>query len=309
MFKSLVVSKVSVLFIALSMLGLHITKSTLVEAKVRPADINHPTDHNGLGRGYAPPGALFSFDIWGGVGGTSDPYILRSQSGFFFNSRSPFEAGELGLSWGMFNHSYEDSNETESGTYTTNLVVDWRWRGGKRSLHDPYFGIGVALPTRKLSGEGGFEGEAQLDAFQIALASRFGGQKRWIWEPNSASAFFESGGRTNWGSFIVEGELAGAYLYRVANSTVIESANLFVQANGALGFQGKKSTFLLGGGYGIAPLSFAEDVDQIHAKLSYSYLREKNEYFINLFVPIDAPAGLLGNQVGLNLVLGIQGQM
>ena len=115
--------------------------------------------------------------------------------------------------------------------------------------------------------------------------------------------------RVNWGSFIVEGELASAYLYRVANSSVIETANLFVQASGALGLQGKKSTFLLGGGYGIAPLSFADDVDQIHARVSYSYLRKKNEYFVNLFVPIDAPAGLLANQLGVNLVLGIQGQM
>ena len=197
MFKFLVMSKLNGLFITLIVIGSQTMKSEKVQAKVRPADITHPTDHHGLGRGYAPPGALFSFDVWGGTSGISDPYTLRSQSGFFFNSRSPFESGELGLSWGMFNHSYEDATESDSGTYTTNLVLDWRWRGGKRSLHDPYFGLGVALPTRKLSGEGGFEGEAQLDAFQIALASRFGGQKRWIWEPNSAAAFFETGGRVN----------------------------------------------------------------------------------------------------------------
>ena len=107
----------------------------------------------------------------------------------------------------------------------------------------------------------------------------------------------------------MEGELATAYLYRVADSTVIETANLFVQASGAMGFQGQKSGFVLGGGYGIAPLSFAEDIDQIHARATYSYLRDKNEYYVSLFLPIDAPAGLLANQVGVNLVLGIQGQL
>lgn len=279
------------------------------EAKVRPSDINSPTDHRGLGRGYAPPGMLYRVDLWGGVGGNSYPFISRSQTGFFFTTRAPFDSGELGLSWGMFNHQYENLTDIESSTYTTNLALDWRWSGQKKNWHAPYLGLGIALPTRKLSGEGGIEGEAQLDAFQIALASRFGGLKRWLWEPNSLAGFLETGGRAQWGSFVMEGEIGAAYSYRVMESTLIESANLFIQASGAMGFQGEHSGLLIGGGYGMAPLSLAADVDQIHAKLSYVYLSKDNEYFVNFFVPIDAPAGLLSGQVGLNLVLGLQGQM
>ena len=278
-------------------------------AKVRPSDITEPTDHFGLGRGYAPPGAKFNLDIWGGIGSIADPFVQRSQAGFLFNIHSPFDSGELGVTWGMFSHNYEEVNDVESGVYTTNLALDWRWRGGKKQLHDPFLGIGIALPTRTLSGEGGIEGDAQLDAYNIALASRFGGQKRWLWELNTASVFLETGGRSQWGSFILEGDLGVAYMYRVAESNIIETANLFAQTSARLGFQGSEHGLLIGGGYAIAPLSLAEDFDQIHTQVNYTYIRNESEYFINLFLPIDAPAGLLANQVGMTLIVGTQGQM
>lgn len=279
------------------------------DAKVRPSDMIHPTDQLGLGRGYAPPGAQFDIDLWGGFGGVNDPYQARSQGGFLFTVRSPFDSGELGLTWGMFSHTYEDLLDEESGVYTTNLAIDWRWRGEKRTLHSPYFGLGVALPTRSLSGEGGLEGDAQLDAYHIALASRFGGQKRWFWEPNTASAFMETGGRASWGSFVLEGELGVAYLYRILESVAIESANLFIQANGGIGFQGTQSGLIISGGYGIAPLSLSEDVDQLFAQLTYTLIRGKDEYFLSLIAPIDAPAGLLGGQVGITALIGVNGEM
>ena len=278
-------------------------------AKVRPSDINHPTDHLGLGRGYAPPSALFDAGLWGGVGGADDPYQSRSQTGFFFNIRSPFESGELGLSWGMFSHNYENLVDDESGVYTANIAIDWRWRGGERELHDPFIGLGISMPTRSLSGEGGLEGEAQLDAYRIALASRFGGQNRWLWEPNTASAFLEMGGRSTWSHFILQGDLGAAYMYRVIESTEIESANVFVQASGALGFQGALSGLLIGGGYALTPTSLVEDIDQLHAQATYSYLRNDVEYYVSLFVPIDAPAGILGDQMGATALIGARGEM
>ena len=293
--------------VALSCCLIHAVTSA--DAKVRPSDIVHPTDRFGLGRGYAPPGALFNLDLWGGFGGADDPYQSRSQGGFLFSVRSPFDAGELGVTWGMFSHSYEDLIDEESGVYTTNLAIDWRWRGEERSLHTPYLGLGVALPLRSLSGEGGLEGDAQLDAYQVALASRFGGQKRWLWEPNSASAFLETGGRATWGRFVLEGELGAAYLYRIIDSTTIESANLFIQASGNMGFQGEVSGLLIGGGYSISPLSLAEDVDQLYAALTYTFIRGKLEYFLSLIAPIDAPLGYLGSQLGATAMIGVNGEM
>ena len=293
-------------FVLTAYVALH---SPYIEAKVRPSDIIHPTDDIGLGRGYAPPGALFDIDLWGGFGGGDDPYQSRSQVGFMFTTRSPFEFGDLGVTWGMFSHSYENLIDEESGVYTTNLAVDWRWRGEDRSLHAPYFGLGIALPLRSLSGEGGLEGEAQLDANHIALASRFGGQKRWLWEPNTTSVFLESGGRATWGRFVLEGELGIAYLYRVIESVEIESANLFVQANGNLGFQGERSGLLVGGGYAISPLSLADDVDQLYTQLTYTLVQGKLEYFLSTILPIDAPTGYLGGQVGATLLVGVNGEM
>ena len=309
MSKSFIHKKLRFFLVIITVVSIQHVGVEQTQAKVRPSDINHPTDQFGLGRGYAPPGAIFDLNLWGGGGGISDPYAARSQVGFFFNARSPFDSGELGISFGMFNHSYEGRTDKESGTYTTNFILDWRWRGGNRGVHDPYFGVGVTLPTRKMSGEGGFEGEAQLDAFQMALASRFGGQNRWIWEPNTASAFFETGGRATWGDFLLEGDLGAAYMYRVANSNVIENANLFIQASVGLGLQGDYAGLTVGGGYAITPLSLAEDVDQLHAKLTYTYVIKSKEYYASIIVPIDAPAGLLAEQIGATAMLGIQGQL
>jgi len=279
------------------------------DAKVRPSDISYPTNTEKLGRGYEPPGAIFDVSLWGGTGEVSSPYKSRGHMGLIFEARSPFTSGELGFRFGMFNHSIEFLTDEDSGVYSSNLSLDWRWRGGKRGPQDPYVSIGVALPTRKLSGEGGVEGESQLDAFRIALASRFGGFDRWIWEPNSASAFVETGGRAQWGSFILEGEFAIAYLYRVAESTEIEPANLFAQVGAGIGMGSDIWALTLGGGYAITPLSTAADVDQIHSQVKLAYSPEKLDYYLAALVPIDAPMGVTDGDMGWALTFGMIGQL
>jgi hypothetical protein len=279
------------------------------EAKVRPSDISYPTNVDGLGRGYEPPGAIFDISLWGGISEVTSPYKSRSHAGLLFEARSPFSQGELGFRFGMFNHSVEFLVEEDGGLYSSNLSLDWRWRGGERGPNDPFIGIGIALPTRKLSGEGGVEGESQLDAFRVALASRFGGFDRWMWEPNTSSAFVEAGGRSQWGGLIIEGEAAVAYLYRVAESTEVESANLFAQASGGIGIAIDTWALIVGGGYAISPLSTAEDVDQLHGRVKMTYSPNQLSYYVSMFIPVDAPMGVIDGEMGWALTLGMVGQL
>ena len=290
-------------------LALSLWVTSAATAKVRPSDISYPTNNEKLGRGYDVPGAIFDLSLWGGAGGPADTEQTRSVVGLLFEARSPFPSGELGFRLGMFNHQFELDGEEDRGVYSSNLSLDWRWRGGERGPHDPFIGVGVALPTRKLSGEGGLEGESQLDAQRIGLASRFGGFDRWMWEPNSAAAFVEMGGRSRWGGFFVEGELAISYLYRVADSTEIEPGNLFAQAGAGLGVGGDVWTVSLGGGYAITPLSLAGDVDQIHGRAQVIYAPQTLNYYVALFAPIDAPMGVLDGSFGWSLTLGMMGQL
>lgn len=278
-------------------------------AKVRPADLSLPTDHLGLGEGYATPGPIIDVKLWGGTGGLSDPFKIRSHLGIDVEVRTTLSLGQLGARWGLFTHSYEVLADDDQGLYSSNLSLDWRFVGGEGGVDAPYFGIGLSLPAIKLSGEGGFEGESQLDAYQVALASLYGGFNRWLWEPNTASAFIEAGGHAQWGLFAIEGEVAVAYLYRVLDSTVIETANVFAQAGGALGLQGDVWGFMIGGGYATAPLSAAEDFDQLHGRLELSYLVNRVSYYAQVITPIDAPIGLVGGEMGWSGILGIVGQL
>ena len=278
------------------------------QAKVRPSDISYPTNVDKLGRGYDPPGAIFDVSLWGGGGEVSTPFKSRNHAGLLFEARSPFTSGELGFRFAMFNHSIEFLTDEDRGLYSSNLSLDWRWRGGERGPHDPFFGIGIALPTRKLSGEGGVEGESQIDAFRVALASRFGGFDRWMWEPNSTSVFIEAGGRSQWGGFILEGEAAVAYLYRIADSTEVEAANLFAQASAGVGIADDMWALTVGGGYAISPLSAEPDVDQLHTRVKMMYSFERLSYYVSALVPIDAPMGVTDGDMGWALTVGMIGQ-
>ena len=130
-----------------------------------------------------------------------------------------------------------------------------------------------------------------------------------MWEPNCASAFVETGGRARWSSFILEGELALAYLYRVAESTEVEPAQLFAQVGAGMGVGSEVWTFTLGGGYAISPLSTATDVDQIHGRAKFAYSPESLSYYLSVLVPIDAPMGVIDGDMGWALTLGMVGQL
>ena len=279
------------------------------DAKVRPSDISYPTNQHGLGRGYDLPGSIFNVSIWGGFGEVLEPYKNRSHWGVLFESRSNFESGELGFNLAMLKHNVEFEVDDNSGVYSSNLALDWRWRGGDRGRLAPFFGVGVAIPTRSLSGEGEIEGTSQLDALRVGLASRFGGFKRWMWEPNSAAAFIETGGNTHWGKLFLEGEVAVAYLYRVIESTEVESANLFAQVGGDLGILNETWRLTVGGGYAISPLSLAGDVDQIHGRVKFVYSPKTVDYYLSLLAPIDAPMGVIDGEMGWSLALGVVGQL
>ena len=282
---------------------------TSASARVRPSDISFPTDQEGLGRGYDLPGTIFNVNLWGGFSEVLDPYKSRSHGGVFLETRSLFEGGELGFNFALMRHNLEFTNDDNSGLYSSNLALDWRWRGGDRGPYDPFIGVGIALPTRSLSDDIGVESESQLDALRVALASRFGGFNRWIWEPNSAAAFLEVGGNTSWGKLFIEGEAAVAYLYRVIDSSEVESANLFAQVGGDIGVRNERWRFSVGGGYALSPLSLAADVDQIHGRLKFIYSPEAIDYYASFIAPIDAPMGILEGEMVWSLVLGVIGQI
>ena len=276
-------------------------------AKVRASDLLHPTDHQNLGRGYAPPSPRFSIDAMGTIGGTSDPFKSRTLAGVVGALRSPFSGNELGVRWAIFSHSLTTDLLSDQSVYTSNVAVDWRWLWGQsKSL--PYLSVGISFPMSQLQGEGSEEGEIERDARQVTLAGAFGGLDRWMWEPNSASGFFQLGWRGQWNRFALEGEASGAYLYRVVHSTTIDPVNLFAQAKMFMGLKGKVWRTMVGGGYALTPTSTELDVDQISAHVQVGYKGASIDYLFQGVVNIDPPLGIsLGESVWVAL-FGISGE-
>ena len=177
------------------------------------------------------------------------------------------------------------------------------------------FQAGQCVLCHRFAGEGGRCGPdlgSVGKRFSVAaIASSICAPNEIIAEQYQASVVTMKDGEELHGRVIYrdEGELAVAYLYRIIESTEVESANLFAQVGGDLGVLNKTWRLTVGGGYAISPLSLAGDVDQIHGRVKFVYSPKTVDYYLSLFAPVDAPMGVLDGEMGWSLTLGVVGQL
>ncbi len=243
-------------------------------ADVRPSDLLFPTDHDGLGRGYAPPPMRYTTTLIGTTGGAESPYVSRAMLGLIGEARLPIRASTIGLRSALLAHSFTNDTTDESGLYMGNLSLDWgyaRRSGDWRGRGEGYgVNLGLALPTGRLYDPPTSAGEGVYGAGRDArdsLAAALGGLDRWMWEPNSMAGFAQVGWTTRLGGLRLSLDAAGAYLYRVLESRMTEAANMYAQGALTLGGEGAVWGWAAGAGYGLALTSYAADVDRLSARV------------------------------------------
>ncbi len=254
-------------------------------ADVRPSDLLYPTDHEGLGRGYAPPPMRYSATLLGTTGGAQEPYVARSALGLGWEMQLPLGASAVGLRGFLLAQSFENKYTSDSGLYMGNLSLDWRYarREGDWRQRAPGYSLslGLALPTGRLYDPPTSAGEGAYGAGRDArdtLAAALGGLDRWMWEPNSMAGVTQLGWTTRLGSLNLSLDAAAAYLYRVLESRMTESANLCAQGALTIGSEGAAWGWAAGAGYAVALTSYEQDVDRLSARVELSRRAERARY-------------------------------
>lgn len=263
-------------------------------ADVRPSDLLFPTDHEGLGRGYAAPPTRYTTSFVGTAGGASSPYISRSMLGVIGEARLPLGLSSLGLRSALLAHTFTSDTTDESGLYMGNLSLDWgyaRRSGDWRGRGEGYgVNVGLALPTGRLSDPPTSAGEGAYGAGRDArdsLAAALGGLDRWMWEPNSMAGFAQVGWTTRLGGLRLSLDAAGAYLYRVLESRMTEAANVYAQGAATVGAEGAVWGWAAGAGYGLALTSYAADVDRLSARVELRRREGQTLYTLGATLNLD----------------------
>ena len=271
---------------------IYLMSITYLHAKVRPSDINYPTDENGLSKGYATPPPAYGLHLLAGYQSTTEPFEQRRLIGLDMNIRASYKGNEIRARWVIFHHTLSNSLMNESAMRSSHLNLDWRWLWGKKNKRT-YLSLGVATPMSELSNTTTNPVLLKLDSAQM-LAGMLGGLDPWLWTHNSLSGIVKLGWNyLGKGGFKLDIDGAFAQVHQIIDHDALDSFS-HTQAKVMLGYENHTMVFQAGGGYAMQIGGTSDDPNQISAHLRMAYKKNTYKYILGGVYNIDPPYGSSG---------------
>ena len=263
-------------------------------AEIRPIELNRP--ETVFGPNYSRSATHFHLEtgLWTGGGGDVDRQmispLLRIVQRVHHNEAEMLLAGAVYSRTGpAATDPSSDISQNTLRSANPYLAYYWVWRTLPRQIR---LGLGAGLPLALLRDEEPDETVLDLEGLDYASQLR-GRREMWLWSPETSSAVLHADYYRRHGFGLVwGGQLNLANMWVMTSKSPDEGYQLGAELDLEAAYELTWARFELEVTYATAPLSSADDVDQISVEPELRFRTGLVDLVARFTVNIDAPAGM-----------------